>query len=175
MNDKKLSRWLMIKNLLVFQVKLAGDAMRDLFLSPVSFVCSVIDIVKGNDHQQSYFRQLMQLGHKTDKWLNLFGYSQKKSTSNSFNIFSQSTDSQEKEAVEDKLSGANIDDLFDKIETLLKDQHAKGGVTASAKATLELYLNKISQKNLSTTSSPDNNNLMKGEENSDNCAKDNSK
>ena len=37
----------------------------------------------------------------------------------------------------------NVDQLFSQVESLLKEQHGKGGLTASAKSTIDRYLNKI--------------------------------
>ena len=45
-----------------------------------------------------------------------------------------------------KNSDPNVDQLFDKIETLLKEQHNKGGVTATAKASIDRYLDKMVKK-----------------------------
>lgn len=140
MNENKLTRWLMVKKLAIFQIKLAFDAIRDLFLSPVSFICGLVDIIKGHDHQHSYFRQLMQVGHKTDQWLNLFGYSKAKNK-NTINIFAKENEQEE------ILPETQVDKLFDKIETLVKQEHANGMISAAARAKFELYLDKISQKN----------------------------
>jgi hypothetical protein len=141
----------MIKNLVIFQVKLAFDAIRDLLLSPVSFICTVIDIFNNNNDKNSLFKRLMDLGHKTDVWLNLFGYSLSKehaknqSSSNHSSLFNP---------IKKPVPEANVDQLFDKIEGLIREQHAKGGLTASAKATLDGYLDKISKK------SPAKNNVV---------------
>ncbi|WP_019029679.1 hypothetical protein [Colwellia piezophila] len=48
----------------------------------------------------------------------------------------------------------NVDQLFSHVECLLKDQHGKGGLTASAKATIDRYLNKI-VANKDSQKSPD--------------------
>lgn len=112
------------------------DAMRDLLLSPISLVCLVIDLIKGHSQQQSYFHRLMAFGHQTDKWLNLFGSNIKEESSKGF--FNQPA------------SEPSVDQLFDKIETLLKEQHGKGGVTASTKASIDRYLDKIVKINISS-------------------------
>ena len=130
MSEPKSERWGLIRDLLIFQVKLAIDATRDFLLSPVSIICGLVDIFKGNSLSKSYFHKLMTFGHKTDAWLNLFG--NKKET-----VDSNVTDDQ-------KAAGdVNVDQLFSQVEILLKEQHDKGGLTASAKATIDRYLNKI--------------------------------
>ena len=73
MNEPDISRWTLIRDMVIFQVKLAIDAIRDLLLSPVSIICGLIDIFKGHSLSNSYFHKLMHYGHQSDRWLNLFG------------------------------------------------------------------------------------------------------
>jgi hypothetical protein len=122
----------------VFQVKLAMDAVRDLLLSPVSIICGLVDILKGNSLSNSYFHRLMTLGQQSDGWLNLFGkhsYDSNKAAENSNDIGSPKAKAE-----------VSVDQLFSQVESLLKEQHGKGGLTASAKTTIDRYLNKIVEK-----------------------------
>ncbi len=131
MNKPDIERWALIRDMLVFQIKLAMDAIRDLLLSPVSIICGLADILIGNSLSKSYFHKLMDFGHQTDSWLNLFG-NHKKNTENLNDIGSQKAK-----------ADMNVDQLFTQVESLLKEQHGKGGLTASTKATIDRYLNKI--------------------------------
>jgi len=131
MNEPDISRWSLIRDMLIFQIKLAMDAIRDLLLSPASIACGLIDIFKGHAISKSYFHKLMALGQKSDSWLNLFGNHNKISDS------SIVIDIQKGKA------DVNVDQLFLQVESLLKEQHGKGGLTASAKSTIDRYLNKI--------------------------------
>ncbi|PKG84938.1 hypothetical protein CXF85_04825 [Colwellia sp. 75C3] len=133
MHEPDISRWILIRDMLIFQVKLAIDAGRDLLLSPVSIICGLIDILKGHSISKSYFHKLMAFGQKSDTWLNLFGNHNHNKGEESLNIMSR------KPAKVD----VNVDQLFSQVESLLKEQHGKGGLTASAKATIDRYLNKI--------------------------------
>jgi hypothetical protein len=131
MNEPDIPRWALIRDMLIFQIKLAMDAIRDLLLSPASIVCGLIDIFKGHSISKSYFHKLMHLGQKSDSWLNLFG-NHNNSSDNSSAIDSQHAKAE-----------VNVDQLFLQVESLLKEQHGKGGLTASAKSTIDHYLNKI--------------------------------
>ena len=135
MEKRNTDRWSLIRDTFFFQLKLALDAVRDLLLSPASIICVFIDIFSGKSSQQSYFYRLMSFGHKTDKWLNLFGAG----VDNTENV---EIDSEAKPHAEN----TNIDQLFNKIESLLKEQHDKGGLTASAKTSIDNYMNKIVDK-----------------------------
>lgn len=143
MQEKNTSRWTQIRDTLFFQFKLSLDAIRDLLLSPASVVCTLIDIFKGHDKQKSYFYRLMALGHRSDKWLNLFGASPNEH-------HTQLDRADTKPQVEDP----SVDNFLSKIELLLKEQHAKGGLTASAKASIDGYLNKVVNKDNSNQNDP---------------------
>lgn len=61
-----------LRCLVIFQFKLAADAIRDLVMSPVSIVMFILDLILAPDEKDSHYQQLMQFGHKTDRWINLF-------------------------------------------------------------------------------------------------------
>lgn len=141
MEKPELNRWILLRDIFIFQIKLAIDAVRDLLLSPVSVICALIDLFKGNQYQQSYFYKVMRLGRKTDHWLNLFGADDKvtqlkKGLIDQENVTDSNVNNQQEQV-------RNIDHLFAQVESLLKEQHGKGGLTASAKSSVDRYLDKI--------------------------------
>jgi len=138
MHEPDIARWRLIRDIFVFQVKLAMDAIRDLLLSPVSIICGLADILKGHSLSKSYFHRLMDFGQQTDSWLNLFG-NHNKDTENLNTMGNQKPKTDN-----------NVDQLFSQVESLLKEQHDKGGLTASAKSTIDRYLNKIVENKNST-------------------------
>jgi hypothetical protein len=70
---KKKKDWSPIGTLIKFQIRLIFDAIRDFILSPVSFICIIIDILIGkHTKKDSLFYKLMLLGRRTDQWINLF-------------------------------------------------------------------------------------------------------
>ena len=74
MSKSQYRRWKIFKALVVFQMKLALDWLRDLLLSPVAFFCALIDFVTGAPPHRSLFQQLMRFGQKSDLWINLFDH-----------------------------------------------------------------------------------------------------
>lgn len=153
MTEPKLSRWQLLRDIGIFQVKLALDAIRDLLLSPVSMVSAIIDLIKGHQHSQSYFYKVMKLGRKTDHWLNLFGAADHKSNPITEEAVTDTDPPVVKNMPE---QGRNLDDLFCQVEALLKEQHDKGGLTATAKASINRYLDKIITKSESKSTTTDN-------------------
>ena len=61
-----------LRHLLVFQVKLGADALRDLLMSPVSVLVFVVDVVRKPTLEDSLYLRLMLLGRKSDRVINLF-------------------------------------------------------------------------------------------------------
>ncbi|WP_206485083.1 hypothetical protein [Thalassotalea sp. G2M2-11] len=145
MSENSYSRWTMVKSLLIFQIKLAFDALRDLLLSPVSFVCTLFDIFRQPSKEQSQFNQLMKLGQQTDIWLNLFAHQQPPIKSE--HTAETNTKQSPLATINNHLSNNNADQLFDQIASMLKEEQARGKLTAATK-------NKIRQL-LERTSSPE--------------------
>lgn len=154
------SRWAMFKKLVIFQIKLAMDAVRDLILSPVSFVCSAIDIIFKNNEKKSKFNQLMQLGSQTDIWLNMFNQHQTTyddnvdlPTKNSANFTADKRNRVAFDKISRHLHTSNADKLIEKIEGVLQEQQITGGVTDGARKTIIQTIN-----NIKNTQSGNNNN-----------------
>ncbi|MFT7130565.1 MAG: hypothetical protein ACI89U_002689 [Gammaproteobacteria bacterium] len=146
MNDPKLLRWPMLRNGIIFQLKLGLDAGRDLLLSPISILCLIVDLIRGETTKKSYFRRLMALGLKTDHWINLFG---------------SHTPPVDSDAPPD----SNVDYLFAKVERVFKEQHSKGGLTTHAKSSINRYRGNFTDKDIKRT---DEHNDSRHAENLDN-------
>jgi hypothetical protein len=61
-----------MRHLLVFQVKLLADALRDLVLSPVSVLVFIVDAIRKPPLKDSLYLKLMVWGRKSDRVINLF-------------------------------------------------------------------------------------------------------
>ena len=141
-------KWPLIRENLVFQIKLTLDAVRDLLLSPVAITCTILDLIKGNRPGEGYFQRLMQMGHQTDEWLSLFGHAPKDPKSKHDDASAESIEKADElgAGTNDKISSgadSKIDHLFLKVEELLNDQHQKGDLTSAAKQKINHYLDGI--------------------------------
>lgn len=58
--------------LIVFQLRLAADALRDLIMSPLSIAAFILDTLIQPPREQSFYQKLMLFGRHTDRWINLF-------------------------------------------------------------------------------------------------------
>ena len=115
------SRWGLIRDVLVFQLKLGIDALRDVALMPISLVAAVVDLAKGGDQPKSFY-EVVRLGRRSERWINLFGAVEPPE--------------------EDDLP--SLDSLVGEVERLVVEQVERGGVTASAKDAIDRSLDRIS-------------------------------
>jgi hypothetical protein len=60
------------RHLIIFQLKLAADALRDLALSPLSVLVFVIDAIRKPALEDSLYLRLMLIGRRSDQVINLF-------------------------------------------------------------------------------------------------------
>ncbi|MFT7654471.1 MAG: hypothetical protein ACI9ON_004357 [Limisphaerales bacterium] len=68
------SRISLIWEVLLFQVKVLADGIRDILLVPVSLAAAIIGLVSGGDDPGRPFRKVMLLGQRSEHWINLFGH-----------------------------------------------------------------------------------------------------
>jgi hypothetical protein len=62
-----------LRDLLIFQIKLAMDGLKDIVLMPVSFAAAALDILFPGPRVGHRLYAVLAVGEKFDSWLNLFG------------------------------------------------------------------------------------------------------
>ena len=70
--DEPVSIRRSFRHLVVFQIKLTLDALRDLALSPLSIAAFVLDALRQPALEDSLYARLMALGRRSDRVINLF-------------------------------------------------------------------------------------------------------
>jgi hypothetical protein len=105
------ARGVLLRETLVFQLKLLADGARDLVLVPLSIVATLVGLVRGGDHPDLEFRRVIELGRQSEQWINLFG---------------------EHEPIHQAGSAGSIDMLLSKAEQVVREQARQGGITESA-------------------------------------------
>ena len=59
-------------HLVVFQIKLAADALRDFLFSPISILVFIIDAIRKPALEDSLYLRMMMWGRRSDRMINLF-------------------------------------------------------------------------------------------------------
>ena len=66
------SRWRLVRDVVVFQIKLGMEAVLDLTLIPVSLVAAAMDFLLGNWRRPRWFHAVLRFGerceHRIDLW-----------------------------------------------------------------------------------------------------------
>ena len=105
-----------IRNTVVFQLKLMADGFRDLVLLPISLIAALIGLLRGGDEPEREFLQVINVGRESEQWIDLFG----------------------NHAVPENANAtASIDALFTKVEETLKQQYLAAGTSARAQAEID--------------------------------------
>ena len=112
----------------MLQLKLIVDGLRDLVLVPISLVAGVVSLAKSGRGGGTEFCDLLRLGRKSERWINLFGAA-------------DNSPSVEDEDVE--FSNADIDGLVSRVESFVIDEYRKGGVTKQAKVGLDKAIDSL--------------------------------
>jgi len=109
----------LIRNTVVFQLKLMADGFRDLVLLPVSLIATLIGLLRGGDEPEKEFNKVINVGRESEQWINLFG---------------------NHDDPENQNPAASIDALFTKVEATLKQQYLASGISAKAQAEIDKAL-----------------------------------
>jgi len=113
---KPSKRGILIRNTVVFQLKLMADGFRDLLLLPISLIATIIGLLRGGDEPEREFNQVIEVGRDSEEWINLFGNHDVPDSTNAV---------------------ASIDALFTKVEKTLKQQYLAAGTSAKAQAEID--------------------------------------
>ncbi len=79
-----VSRRRVLYKVLLFQLKLLADGVRDIILSPLSIIAMIMGLVMGNKKPDKYFNRLLKFGRRSDMWINLFDTYKGKYTSDAW-------------------------------------------------------------------------------------------
>jgi hypothetical protein len=97
----------LLRRLIVFQLKLAVDGLKDLVLSPLSIASVVLGYLFSPGDAAAPFRRVMRLGRRMDAWIDLFG---------------DAEDGSDRDTRE-----RNADGMIDTLEALVREEYERGG------------------------------------------------
>ncbi len=82
--DEGVSRLVIVRDLLLFQLKLFLDGLIDVTLAPLAIAAAAVEIFFGGKRRGRFFYWILRLGERADLWLNLYGASQRADTDGLF-------------------------------------------------------------------------------------------
>ena len=137
MNDSgRVTRGELLRESLVFQVKLLIDGFRDLVLVPISLLATVAGLFRGGDRPDREFRQVIDVGRMTEQWINLFG---------------------NHEPAPEGGRAASLDQLLEHAEEVVREQARKGAVSAGASEAIERAIEAAQRRARNSQSADDEN------------------
>ena len=114
MNAPPAGRSRLLRDLVVLQIKLMADALRDIVVSPVALVAALIGLLSGKPAATGLFYDVVRFGRRTEKWID---------------PFSAGGDEQKDEA--------GLDEALNRIHGQLMAEYERGGVSAAAKRAID--------------------------------------
>jgi hypothetical protein len=121
-----LDNWTLIRDVAVFQFKLVVDGLRDFLLVPVALIAGIVSLTSGQKGVPgSQFYQLLSVGKQSENWIDLFGAMRNAPPDLAEQVH---------------FPNANMDEILDNIETFVRDEEKRGGMTTQARERLERVL-----------------------------------
>lgn len=115
----------LVRESLMFQLKLMADGFRDVLLLPVSLAATAIGLLRGGTEPDREFRRVIELGRRSEQWINLFGAHA---------------------PLEEAGHAGSIDRILDRAEQVLRDQVRQGGISESASQAIQRALDAVHHK-----------------------------
>lgn len=73
MPASKAQRKVVLRDLMIFQLKLMLDSAKDIVLSPLAIAAAAADILFPTEHTGKRFYMVMRIGERFDQYLSLWG------------------------------------------------------------------------------------------------------
>jgi len=122
------TRWELIRDILVLQLKLAVDALRDLLISPASIIAGIVDLVRGGERPGRLFYSVLAAGRRSEQMIDLFGDADRVAP---------------RAGVPARAERASLDAVVAHVERMIVEQYERGGITASAKSAIDRSLDAL--------------------------------
>ena len=126
--DLMPDRWTLIRDIVVLQVKLIVDGLRDVILVPVSLLVGIFSLIRAENAPGSGFYELLRLGRRSERWINLFGAAER--------VYGPAI-------ADDWFPAENIDEMVSRVESFVVAEYQRGGVTWQAKDQLDRALDSL--------------------------------
>lgn len=125
-----IDRWTLFRDVAVLQGKLVIENVKNLVLVPISIGAAAISLFNRDGDTGRQFYNVLHAARRMEDWLDKYGDADRIPAP----PFAQGQE------------GESIDVLIDRVETLVKRQYERGGVTANAKDAIDRALDALQEK-----------------------------
>ena len=123
-NESHSPRIELLREAAVLQLKLLADGLRDAALIPVSLLAALVGLVRGGEEPDREYRQVIKLGRRSERWINLFGHQRPLGNSH---------------------PAGSLDTVLKQVEDVVTDQYRKGKTSAEARTAIRAALEKVQE------------------------------
>lgn len=119
-------RWKFLRDVLVFQLKLFLDNVRDFALMPVSLVAALIDLVYRGEREGALFYKVLRWGSHSETVIDVYSAIEHHETGD-FKVS----------------RGYTVDGVIARLEGVLVREYEKGGTAASIKTAMDRAIDQL--------------------------------
>ena len=119
-------RWRFVRDVLVFQMKLLLDNVRDFALVPISIVAALIDLVYKGEREGALFYKVLRWGAHSEEMINVYSAIEHHDPGD-FKVNPAYT----------------IDAVIARLEGVLVREYEKGGTAASIKTAMDRAIDQV--------------------------------
>ena len=123
-NESHSPRIELMREAAVLQLKLLADGLRDAALIPVSLLAALVGLVRGGEEPDREYRQVIKLGRRSERWINLFGHQRPLGNSH---------------------PAGSLDTVLKQVEDVVTDQYRKGKTSAEARTAIRAALEQVQE------------------------------
>lgn len=122
-----VTRWILLRDVAVFQAKLVLDSVKDILLAPVSLGAAMFSLFNREEETGRQFYEVLHTARRFEDWINKYG----------------DADRIPPPGFAQKKDGESVDVMVDRLEELVRRQYERGGLTASAKEAIDRALDSV--------------------------------
>ena len=122
-----VTRWVLLRDVTVFQGKLVLDSVKDILLAPISLGTALFSLFNREEETGRQFYEVLHSARRFEDWINKYG----------------DADRIPPPGFAQKRDGESVDVMIGRIEELVKRQYERGGLTASAKEAIDRALDSV--------------------------------
>jgi hypothetical protein len=126
-------RWTFLRDVLVFQLKLLVDNLRDFALMPVSLAAALVDLFYKGEREGALFYKVLHWGAHSEKIIDVYSAIDRHETGAPENV-----------------PNYTIDGVIARLEGVLVREYEKGGTAASIKTAMDRAIDQLHRETSGT-------------------------